>query len=128
MFREFFDYLFYKYYHWQVRVGNGDIAPFGAVVFITFLTIIFIASIIGVFTLHIMPNTFPAFMTSKVWAIISMILIFSFYFFLFLYKKKYKKILKRKELKARSGLVAIILPIGVFLLFNMVWILEVIFH
>ncbi|MGC3978634.1 MAG: hypothetical protein QM751_10625 [Paludibacteraceae bacterium] len=128
MFREFFDYLFYKYYHWQVRVGNGDSAEWGALLFLWFITSIFIISIIGVIALHIMPELFPNFLLSKESAIIAMIIIFVFYFFLFLYKKKYKKILKRKELKARSGLVAIILPIGVFLLFNMVWILEVIFH
>jgi len=44
----FFDYLYYKYYRYQIKVGNADIAPFGAAIAFGVLTAVTLIAIIEI--------------------------------------------------------------------------------
>lgn len=119
---KFLEYLYCKYYYFQVRVGNADIAPFSAMMFILFLLILYYFSISFLVSLFIpkgIVNTFYF----KYFSISLFLYFFIQFYFLFLHKKKYKKILARNETKKISGLGAILFGIIGFILFNLGWIL-----
>ena len=42
----FLEYLFFKYYNWQVRVGNGDMPIFATAVSIAFTLMLYCADIV----------------------------------------------------------------------------------
>jgi hypothetical protein len=37
LFRKLFEYLFYKYYFFQVKVGNQDVAKYTSIIIIAFI-------------------------------------------------------------------------------------------
>ncbi|PZR20475.1 MAG: hypothetical protein DI535_29880 [Citrobacter freundii] len=54
--KNFFDYLFYKYYHFQILVGNGDRAFFMTILSMAFVTFLYVASITMIFLFFIIPT------------------------------------------------------------------------
>ena len=112
------EYLFFKYYNFQVKVGNEDIAPITAILFISFIMVILYADILCVclFYLSCFKN---ALMPSVYSFILVYVISFFILFFYLVYKKKYKLILTRheKEWKDRKNIGAILfatLPIVAF--------------
>jgi hypothetical protein len=119
------EYLYCKYYAFQVRMGHRDIAPFSAALIVAF-TIelyyfgLFFVSII-LFTKEQLPINASYF---KVFSIILLFSLIALFYFLLIYKDKYKIILKRNDVKSKSNLGAILFPLIAFLLFNVGWILK----
>lgn len=114
----FLEYLFFKYYYFQVRVGNEDIAPFSAIVFIGFIMNFIVADVICFYfffipsaSSHTLPGPY-----SLLYVLAVVILVLCF---IFLYKKKYKKVLKihENEWKGKKNIGAILFAVIPFLLF-----------
>jgi len=122
----FLEYLYYKYYKFQIYVGNSDVAPIFAMFIIIFTVLIYIPSILLIISFF-----FPH-MAALHWRhvnkteyILFVILLFICFYFFFLHKKKYKKIMKREELNKKSNLMAILFPLIAFILFNVGCILKI---
>lgn len=119
------EYLYCKYYAFQVKVGHGDIAPFSAMLIIVFTIelyyfgLFYIAIIL--FSQDKIPNNGLLFKSFPVILLFALIIAF---YFLLLYKGKYKKVLKRNDAKSKSSLGAILFPLIAFILFNIGWILK----
>lgn len=119
--KNFLDYLFYKYYWFQVRVGNKDIAIFTAILSITFTTFLYVASITMIilfFIISIKININPWF------GLILIALIFLIFYMTFLYKKKFKYIINNINLKKKNNLPVILISLFAFILINACWILK----
>lgn len=111
------EYLFFKYYQWQVKVGNEGIASFMSVLFMTLIFFLLFFDVFGSVSFFIWP---------KLWSYMSKVLLLSLgcVFFLVCYalcvfKGKDVKILKKheKEWKGKKSLWAILLPIIAFMWF-----------
>ena len=114
----FLEYLFFKYYYFQVRVGNEDVAPFIAVVFIGFISEFIYADIICFYYYFFQTSSSNAFPKPYSFLIVPTVVILVISYF-FLYKKRYKNVLYtyESEWKGKKNLGAIlfaVLPIVVF--------------
>lgn len=116
------DYLFYKYYWLQVRIGNRDVAIFYTISIITMLIFLYIATIFMIVIYFFITNV--QFRIIPFYGLIGGFLIFLFLSYSFLYKKRYKKIIINDKYKRKSNFIAIIIPIFIFCLLNVVWILK----
>lgn len=114
----FLEYLFFKYYNFQVRVGNEDIAPFSAIL-IMCVIFEFVYTDIILFCYRFIPcfsrRSFPPWYGFLVVYMIVFIVMFRF----ILYKKKYKSILVAHEYewkkKKNLGIILFtVIPIIVF--------------
>ena len=117
------NYLFYKYYWFQVRVGNKDSAVFNTILMITLIISLYISAGFMVFVFFIITNV-----KIKIQPFYGIIIgggIFFLLMYIFSYKQKYKRIIMDKKYKDKSNFIAIILPILVFLLFNGLWIFKI---
>lgn len=127
MIMNYLDFLYYKYYISQVKIGNRDIAPFSAMLIIVFTVMLyyfdfFFLVIILIPKEQVVINP-SYFMTISFLLFFSLIIVF---YFLWLHKGKYKQILssKEKEFSGKSSFSAVLFPIIGFLLFNLGWILK----
>lgn len=118
----FLEYLYCKYYYFQVRVGNADIAPFTSMIMIIFAIMLYYYSI-PLFLALFVPNKSLDLQYFVYFFFILLTYLSIHLYFLLLYKGKYKKILKN-NIKKSSNLGAIIFPLIGFLLFNLSWILK----
>ncbi len=122
---KFLEYLYCKYYRFQVKVGNQDIAPFSAMFIIAFTFILYYFSMFFFLILFVPQGI----LSTKFFVCISIFLFLFLIILLYLllvHKGKYKKILKKyeKELKGKKRLGAILFPLIAFVLFNIGWILK----
>jgi hypothetical protein len=117
------NYLFYKYYWFQVRVGNKDSAVFNTILMITLIISLYISAGFMVFVFFIITNV--KIKKQPFYGIIIGGVIFFLLMYIFSYKQKYKRIIMDKKYKDKSNFIAIILPILVFLLFNGLWIFKI---
>ena len=113
----FLEYLFFKYYYFQVRVGNGDSALFSAVVFLSLVFSFVFADIISFYYFFIpasSPEEFNPY--SIMFIFIIAVLVFSFLFFR---KKRYEKVLKvhEAEWKGKKNIGAVLFAVIPFLLY-----------
>lgn len=120
--KTFFEYLFYKYYWFQIRIGNASVAPFFSTLMIAFVTFLYISITFMIFIFFIIPNTHINIKPKGSFIVI--IILFLIFYFLFLYKMKYKYILKKEELNNENNFWAIFLPLFAFILINVCWILK----
>lgn len=115
------EYLFCKYHAFQVRIGNRDIAPFGAILIIVFSAVLYIISLLMllnfVFLIYIPKVNVVAYL-------IALGLIIGVIYFLLVHKGKYKDIMKKNEETNKSSLGAILFPLIAFVLFTLGWILK----
>lgn len=113
---KFLEYLFVKYHDFQVRVGNGIIAPFAAMLFMLLIMMIYIFALTYMTILFIPPKKYDLSFLPEVgmliWVFIGIVL-----YFIFLYKNKYKVVLKKKELQNKSSRMAILFTVLSFFLF-----------
>lgn len=119
----FLEYLYSKYYNFQVRIGNADVAPFSSILIISFT---FMLYYLGFFFLAIIfiPK---GLIDMQYFSFVSIFLFFytiTHFYFLLVHKGKYKEILKRSDAKNKSNLGAILFPLIAFILFNAGWILK----
>jgi hypothetical protein len=119
------EYLYCKYYSFQVRIGHRDIAPFSAALIIA-LTIelyyfgLFFISIV-LFTKEQLPINGLYF---KAFSIIILFFLIILLYFLLVHTGKYKEVLKRCDTTNKSSFGAILFPLIAFILFNAGWILK----
>ena len=119
--KENIEYLYNKYYYFQNRVGNSDIAKYTPLMIIT--------GVINLYLLFffIMINIlfgveFPK-ISKATFFIIFFIILLLLYMSL-VYNGKYKKILLNDKIKKRNNILAILFPLIGFILFNIGWILK----
>ena len=115
---KFLDYLFFKYYHFQTKVGNSDIAPMMSVLFLCFIMEFYYLSIVSLYLFFVSSDGFSIFRKPYSIVIIYVVLLIVFYF-LFLYKKRYNTVLKKHETewKGKKSIVAIIFAVFPFIFF-----------
>lgn len=119
------EYLYCKYYAFQVRTGHRDIAPFSAALIIAFTIELYYFGLffisITFFTKEQLPINGSYFKIFSMFLLSFLILLF---YFLLVHKGKYKEVLKRSDAKSKSSLGAILFPLIAFVLFNAGWILK----
>lgn len=112
---KFLEYLYSKYYYFQVRVGNADIAPFSAMMFILFTLILYYFGFFFLVILFIPKGV----LNMEYFKYLSLFLLIYFFVHscvLLFYKSKYKKILEKNDSKKKSNLGAILFPLIAFVL------------
>lgn len=120
-FMKYLDFLFYKYYKHQIRVGNEDIAPFLAVLAIAFTVMLYCFSFF--FFIILLPKQYIIFIEYFLFKVFVVLLIFCFLgslFYRFFYKNKYKRLLKFLENKysGKKSFLPLLFPLIGFLLLN----------
>ncbi len=119
--KNFLDYLFCKYYWFQVRVGNSDLALFMTILSMTLITFLYLVSIAMIFLFFIIPtkaNINPWF------GVIFIVIIFFIFYMKFLYHKKYNDLINNEKLVKKSNFPAILISFFAFILINACWILK----
>lgn len=113
----FLEYLFFKYYYWQIKVGNGDMPTFMSIFSITVLMELYFIDIIAFYFYFIAPIG-TSFIKISVLAVM-FILFFILLYFLFGYHGKGNVILDKHqdEWKGKKNLGAILFPITAFVIF-----------
>jgi hypothetical protein len=119
--------LYYRYYKFQVKVGNRDVAPFSALLIIGLTLMLFYFSISFILITFIDKEVLElSFLFSKS---LSLCLFFIIIFFLYIklyYRGNYKKIIKEQEMISyhKGKIISILFPLISFMLFNISWILK----
>lgn len=110
----FLEYLFFKYYNWQIKVGNGDMPSFLAVFFITFSFTLYIADMIMFYFFFLSPK--GGFINNKyIFIIIFVLLFFALYYLLVTKEKDIIIIEKHKqEWMGKKHLGAVLFPVIAF--------------
>ncbi len=124
---KFIGYLYYKYYIFQVKMGNSDVAPFSAMLIIAFTIMLYYFSLFFLI-ITIVPKDLLGLNTDFFLAFSIALLLFLIIglYFLFVHNEKYKGIIKSYETgnDNRRSFAAIIFPLFAFILFNLSWILK----
>ena len=122
---KFIKFLYYRYYNFQLRVGNADIAPLSACLLLAFIIMLYYFSVFYVVILF-MPNLKLDMNIYKYLSISLFFIIIVWLYLTLVHNGKYKIILKNheKEYKNKNKLVAILFPLIAFILFNCGWILK----
>lgn len=121
--------LYYRYYNYQVRLGNRDVAPFSAMLIIAFTIMLYYFSFFFL-AITFISKEYMALSTSF-FLKFSVVLFFSLiavFYILLIHKGKYKQIIKSKKKgyggKGKRSFIAILFLLIGFLLFNLAWILK----
>jgi len=115
---KYLEFLYYRYYKFQVRVGNSDIAPFSAMLIIASTIMLYYFSVF--FLIIQVPKDILNFDITY-FAIISLgllVLLMITLYFLLVYKSKYKKIINEyeKNIVSKKGIVPLLFPLIGFVL------------
>ena len=125
----FLEYLFFKYYNWQVKVGNDYMPTFMAVLFITFCSFLYFLNIVMSLQYFFFVNNSTT--TLSKWYFIAFVLVFlTIEFFLFVYKGRSKKIMEahKEEWTGKKHLGAILFPVIAFVWFNVNWVVKMLMN
>lgn len=118
--------LYYKYFRFQEKVGNQDIAPFSALLIISFTLILYYFDLVLFFLLFI-PNGTLNYDFLKYFSFALLLSVTTTLYFILVNKKKYKAIIseqKKSGADDRNKMISILFPLIAFLLFNLGWILK----
>ncbi len=112
----FLEYLFFKYYYWQVKVGNGDIPSFMALISIVFSLFLYCLDIVSAYSFFICPTS-PLKLGKYSFVIISAIL-FGILYLLLVNNGKDKRILEthKDEWQGKKRWGAVLFPLLGFLI------------
>lgn len=122
---KYIEYLYFKYYRFQEKVGNEDIAPFTSMLIIDFTFWIYYFGLASVLSLFfpmdiLSENHFFAILTIIIFASSTLLL-----YFKLVHRGRYKEVLLRnQEYRGRKRLGAILFPLLAFIIFNLGWILK----
>lgn len=123
----YLEFLYYRYYNSQVRIGNRDVAPFSAMLIIAFTIMLYYFSFFFL-TITFIPKDYLVLNTSlfKTFSVVLFFSLIVILYFLLIHKGKYQQIIKSKEreYEGKRSFTAILFPIIGFLLFNLGWILK----
>ncbi len=121
------EFLYYRYYNSQVKLGNRDVAPFSAMLIIAFTIMLYYFSFFFLTTTFI-PKEYLVLNTSffKTFTVVLFFSLIVNFYFLLLHKGKYKRIIKTQEkgYDGKRSFMAILFPLFGFLLFNIGWIFK----
>jgi len=121
---KYIEYLYFKYYCFQEKMGNKDVAPFSSMFIIAFSFILYYFSIVFLSLLFIPKGVLNMQPVKYVSGTLFFALIIWLYLLL-VSKGKYNDILKRNEVyRGKKRLGAVLFPLIAFLLFNLGWILK----
>ncbi len=120
----YIEYLYFKYYTFQEKMGNKDVAPFTSMLIIAFAFMLYYFSIVFFSLLFISKGV----LNIQLLTYVSIILFFAlivWLYFLLVSKGKYKDVLKRnEEYRGKKRLSAVLFSSIAFILFNLGWILK----
>jgi len=112
----YLEFLYYRYYKFQVKVGNSDIAPFSAMLIIAASIMLYYFDFFFVFSI-VFPEIAPK--MSIYITIAFFVSIMLCLYLLLINRDKYKRIIKQQEehLVRKDGIVALLFPLIGFVLF-----------
>lgn len=119
---KYLKFIYCRYYEFQVRMGNADVAPFSSILIIAFIAMLYYFDFFILFGV-LFPTTSPN-LSWKFNLILLLLLIILLYFSL-LHKGKWKKTIKENEKSKKGKWLSIILPILAFLLFTFGFIIKI---
>ncbi|SDX56571.1 Asp23/Gls24 family envelope stress response protein [Aequorivita viscosa] len=113
---KFLKYLYFKYYTFQIRVGNPDIAIFSAMLLLIFVLMLYLFGVFFI-TSVLLPYLSAKFENYVLYISLGILilLVISFYF-LFIFKDRYKEIIKDRFLKESNNLIVILFTLMAFVL------------
>jgi glucan phosphoethanolaminetransferase (alkaline phosphatase superfamily) len=123
--REKLEFLYYRYYKLQVKMGNADIAPFSSILSIATILMLYFFDIM--FIISIISNGKAPFLNVSV-VCLSLLFLIGFLYIILVNNGKYKIIIKEqeKEVQKRYSLLAILFPLIAFILFVLSMIFKII--
>ena len=112
----YLEFLYYRYYKFQIKVGNSDIAPFSAMLIIAASIMLYYFDFFFVFSI-VFPEIAPK--MSIYITIAFFVSIMLCLYLLLINRDKYKRIIKQQEehLVRKDGIVALLFPLIGFVLF-----------
>jgi len=112
----YLEFLYYRYYKFQVKVGNSDIAPFSAMLIIAASIMLYYFDFFFVFSI-VFPEIAPKMSIYITFALFVSIMLYLY--LLLIIRDKYKRIIKQQEehLVRKDGIVALLFPLIGFVLF-----------
>ena len=112
----YLEFLYYRYYKFQVKVGNSDIAPFSAMLIIAASIMLYYFDFFFVFSI-VFPEIAPKMSIYITFALFVSIMLCLY--LLLINRDKYKRIIKQQEehLVRKDGIVALLFPLIGFVLF-----------
>ena len=121
----FFESLFCKYYNFQVKIGNSDIAPFSSMLIISFTIMLYYFGLFFLTITFFDKNELKINMAIfKYFSIAVFFILIVLFYLILLWNGRYKEILKKYENKPRRNYTAFLFPLTAFILFNLGWILK----
>ena len=104
----FLEYLFFKYYNWAIKVGDGDMPATTSVMCISFCIMIYVMNIFNLFFFFILTKT-----TIKFFSLYFYIFSFAVLYIILVSNGKYKTIIDkhREEWTGKKHWGAILFPI-----------------
>lgn len=121
---QYLEYLYYRYYIFQVKVGNSDVAPFSSMLIIFFTLILYYFGTFFIL-ITVLPNII---LDMKAFGFVSAFLfiyLFIYLYFKLLYKDKYKSIIQLNKNKEEKRLGAIFFPLLAFIIFILAFVLKI---
>ena len=108
--------LYYRYYWFQVKLGNADVAVFFPIILLSFLLMLFIGDILLFFSVFYPNVNFT--MKGEIGGLVIIIWMILFYFLL-VHNKKYKIIITNEHLRKdkKGKLIAILFPMIIIVFF-----------
>lgn len=120
---KFLEYLYSQYYNFQVKMGNGDIAPFSSMLIISFTFMLYYFSSFFLIILFI-PKDLLDMQYFKYISLFLFTISIIYLYISLVHRRKYKEILRKAETVKKSSSQAILFPLIGFILFNLSWILK----
>lgn len=119
--KNFFDYIFHKYYWFQVKVGNADRAVFLSVLLMSFISFLY-TSCLFLFASFFFKDY--KMIIHPWYGVILLIVFFIIFYRLYSCGSKFDKIINNKDFSKKNNLLVIIITVFAFLLINVIWIFK----
>lgn len=112
----FLRYLYSKYYYFQIKVGNADIAKYTPLLLITFFLNFYIVFFLLLIKILFKVN-FLEFSKEIYFSVFFLIILLLY--ILLVYNMRYQEIINNDNIKSKKSLLAVLFPIVGFILFNL---------
>lgn len=116
----FLEYLFFKYYNWFIKVGDGDLPSISSVICIAFCVLIYFMDVVMVYYFFIAPKSNFSKFYKYLFPLVFLFSIVLLYVFL-VAKGKDKQIMEKhkEEWTGKKHLGAILFPVIAVLVFGL---------
>lgn len=114
----FLEYLFFKYYNWAIKVGDGDIPAFTSVMCISFSIMLYYIDIVMTYYFFISPESSFSRLYKYIFPLVGLLSCVLLYFLLVV-KGRDKQIMEKhnEEWTGKKHLVAVLFPIIAYIWF-----------